>query len=219
MLVMQLRKFRFILRTSVTTRFLEFPNIKFLLPYKEEFSSCCQFIHICFLLFFILKANMRACLLLLLVCLVEMALSSPQSFPVQPPAGQRCRGRNYGERRCCTPQNPCGLGEGDCDGQLDGGKHDGNDGCRAGLVCGSNNCRRFGLYYHKKDDCCEYPSESWSQWTTYGPCYNGKKTRTRSCHGSACARYTQTQDRICYTENGYNSMYSDAILFPTSGPG
>ena len=23
------------------------------------------------------------------------------------------------------------------------------------LVCGSNNCRKFGLYYHEKDDCCE----------------------------------------------------------------
>ena len=28
-----------------------------------------------------------------------------------------------------------------------------------GLVCGSNNCRKFGLYYHAKDDCCDYPKE------------------------------------------------------------
>ena len=26
-----------------------------------------------------------------------------------------------------------------------------------GLVCGSNNCRKFGLYYHEKDDCCDLP--------------------------------------------------------------
>ena len=25
------------------------------------------------------------------------------------------------------------------------------------LVCGSNNCRKFGLYYHEKDDCCDEP--------------------------------------------------------------
>ena len=28
-----------------------------------------------------------------------------------PPEGQRCTGRNYqGDRRCCTPEAPCGLG-------------------------------------------------------------------------------------------------------------
>ena len=26
-----------------------------------------------------------------------------------------------------------------------------------GLVCGSNNCLKFGLYYHEKDDCCDLP--------------------------------------------------------------
>ena len=25
-------------------------------------------------------------------------------------------------------------------------------------MCGSNNCLKFGLYYHDKDDCCEKPS-------------------------------------------------------------
>ena len=74
--------------------------------------------------------------------------------------GQRCKGRNYGQRRCCTPWNPCDEGEGDCDGRSDGGKHDADKGCKPGLVCGSNNCRKFGLYYHEKDDCCEKPSST-----------------------------------------------------------
>eukprot|EP00092_Neocalanus_flemingeri_P077976 GFUD01096910.1.p1 GENE.GFUD01096910.1~~GFUD01096910.1.p1 ORF type:complete len:293 (-),score=50.19 GFUD01096910.1:92-970(-) len=77
--------------------------------------------------------------------------------PLLPPDGQRCRGRNYGERRCCTPEEPCDEGEGDCDGREDGSEHDGNRGCRGDLVCGSNNCKKFGLYYHDKDDCCERP--------------------------------------------------------------
>merc|ERR1711868_38080 len=77
--------------------------------------------------------------------------------PLTPPPGQRCRGRNYDGRRCCTPEQPCGEGEGDCDGAGDGGINDGNRGCRAGLVCGSNNCKKFGAYYHEKDDCCERP--------------------------------------------------------------
>ena len=72
--------------------------------------------------------------------------------------GQRCAGRNYNGRRCCTPENPCGEGEGDCDGPDDGGLNDGHAGCRGDLVCGSNNCKQFGHYYHEKDDCCERPS-------------------------------------------------------------
>merc|ERR1719204_2836360 len=79
--------------------------------------------------------------------------------PFEPKPGQRCAGRNYpGGRRCCTPEQPCGEGEGDCDGPGDGGQHDGHAGCKGDLVCGSNNCLQFGLYYHPKDDCCERPS-------------------------------------------------------------
>ena len=69
--------------------------------------------------------------------------------------GQRCRGRNYDGKRCCTPENPCEEGEGDCDGPGDGGLNDGHAGCKGNLVCGSNNCLKFGAYFHEKDDCCE----------------------------------------------------------------
>ena len=83
------------------------------------------------------------------------------SPPLEPGSGQRCAGRNYpGGRRCCTPEQPCGEGEGDCDGPGDGGQHDGHAGCKGDLMCGSNNCLQFGLYYHPKDDCCEWPSVS-----------------------------------------------------------
>ena len=50
------------------------------------------------------------------------------------------------------PENPCDEGEGDCDGP---GGHDDHRGCKGDLVCGSNNCKKFGHYYHEKDDCCE----------------------------------------------------------------
>merc|ERR1719397_1618348 len=79
------------------------------------------------------------------------------NIPFEPAPGQRCAGRNYDGRRCCTPENPCNEGEGDCDGPLDGGVNDGHLGCKGDLVCGSNNCKQFGLYYHAKDDCCEKP--------------------------------------------------------------
>ena len=33
-----------------------------------------------------------------------------------------------------------------------------NKGCKGDLECGSNNCKKFSLYFHEKDDCCEKPS-------------------------------------------------------------
>ena len=78
----------------------------------------------------------------------------PQQL-LEPPPGQRCAGRNFEGKRCCTPSQPCGEGEGDCDGPGDGGKHDGHAGCQGDLICGTNNCLQFGIYYHPKDDCCE----------------------------------------------------------------
>ena len=44
---------------------------------------------------------------------------------------------------CCTPDQPCGEGQGDCDG---------NDDCNTGLVCGNNNC--MGSSFDSLDDCC-----------------------------------------------------------------
>ena len=60
---------------------------------------------------------------------------------------------------CCTKENPCGYGEGDCDP---------NKGhCKDGLVCGSNNCaemHKFTLAEPGKKvvipdnmDCCYDP--------------------------------------------------------------
>merc|ERR1711936_573248 len=98
------------------------------------------------------------------------SISTAVGVPIQPPAGQRCSGRNYNRRRCCTPEHPCGYGEGDCDGPLDGGRNDGHRGCRGSLVCGSNNCRKFGLYYHEKDDCCDRPSSGWNSWGAWSSC-------------------------------------------------
>ena len=80
--------------------------------------------------------------------------------------GQRCSGRNYNGKRCCTPENPCDEGEGDCDGPGDGGSNDGHLGCKGDLVCGSNNCLQFGAYFHPKDDCCERPSKGGGQFSS-----------------------------------------------------
>merc|ERR1712106_808107 len=61
---------------------------------------------------------------------------------------KRCRGRNFNERGCCSFENPCVEGEGDCEQDND---------CNGDLVCGNNNCKAFGSFFHPKDDCCIKP--------------------------------------------------------------
>merc|ERR1712228_943589 len=51
----------------------------------------------------------------------------------------------------CSKKNPCGIGEGDCDG---------NDQCKSGLQCGVDNCK--SLYpddAHPYADCCVVAKE------------------------------------------------------------
>merc|ERR1711936_444054 len=139
--------------------------------------------------------------------------------PLEPATGQRCRGRNYDGKRCCTPENPCDEGEGDCDGPGDGGLNDGHAGCKGDLVCGSNNCLKFGAYYHPKDDCCERATsplqspgkspefnrqeeQGWGPWSSWGPCSHtcgaGRKTRKRQCIGKCRNHHLfENQERIC----------------------
>ena len=47
----------------------------------------------------------------------------------------------------CTPENPCGEDQGDCDT---------HDECQDGLVCGSNNCP-VSLGFDSEVDCCTLP--------------------------------------------------------------
>merc|ERR1712227_580470 len=109
---------------------------------------------------------------LLVFLSLSASLAQELSGRLEPPPGQRCSGRNFQGRRCCTPENPCDEGEGDCDGPADGGQHDGHRGCKGDLVCGSNNCKQFGAYYHEKDDCCEKPKSKENQKTTTNPFKN-----------------------------------------------
>ncbi len=57
-----------------------------------------------------------------------------------PPPGLPCTGDNS----CCSVENPCYEGEGDCDT---------DDECVPGLNCGRSNCQ--GTTFGDTDDCCQ----------------------------------------------------------------
>ena len=57
-----------------------------------------------------------------------------------------------GGNSCCTAENQCGVGEGDCDSDAD---------CNPGLVCGKANC--VGSGFDATDDCCMSPSKKINQ--------------------------------------------------------
>jgi len=85
-----------------------------------------------------------------------------EPIPLEPlPGVHRCGGSKLTGERCCTPENPCGEGDGDCnvDMQRPGMEFAGpHAGCRGELVCGTNNCQKFGRFFDEEDDCCERPN-------------------------------------------------------------
>merc|ERR1719430_430066 len=68
-------------------------------------------------------------------------------------------GQCSGGDDCCTPQDPCGNNDGDCDT---------DDDCAGLLVCGNNNCPQdlFVSLFDVDDDCCELASTTSTTSTT-----------------------------------------------------
>jgi len=145
-------------------------------------------------------------------CKSASACSAVLKPRTEPYPGQRCSGRNFQGRRCCTPENPCNEGEGDCDGPGDGGGHDGHAGCKGDLVCGSNNCKKFGLYYHDKDDCCEKPSTKIQKEAILF--LATLDTPLEPLPGQRCAGRNYQGRRCCTPENPCNEGEGDC-----DGPG
>ena len=57
-----------------------------------------------------------------------------------------CNGGSKSEvRGCCSKDNPCDEGHGDCNKDQE---------CKGDLVCGRNNCNR-GRFSWRGADCCE----------------------------------------------------------------
>merc|ERR1712168_1270060 len=61
-----------------------------------------------------------------------------------------CNG-DYPDRNCCTINNPCQLGGGNCEANIH---------CEGELVCGTRNCRKFHPNARRWANCCFDPTES-----------------------------------------------------------
>ena len=57
---------------------------------------------------------------------------------------ERCNAHKN-DANCCTPEKPCGAGEGDCDSDSD---------CAGNLKCGTKNCKFANSAWSDDFDCC-----------------------------------------------------------------
>ena len=55
----------------------------------------------------------------------------PRMFPSATKNDRRCTALPKTDMNCCRPGDDCGVGEGDCDNDVD---------CANGLKCGNDNC-------------------------------------------------------------------------------
>ena len=69
---------------------------------------------------------------------------------------------------CCSLSNQCGIGGGDCDVDEE---------CKAGLICGRNNCLEFNSQASRTADCCMKKGSS---------CYKGKTDWTCCSSSNQC---------------------------------
>ena len=108
---------------------------------------------------------------------------------------------------CCTAENPCFAGEGDCDQ---------NEDCAGELVCGKGNCpeetftaRHFG----RKPDCCEQPAAPEpeakpapvTEAATEAPTTEPEPKTKASCNPATWEKFTFqccTPDSPCYAGEG-----------------
>jgi len=65
----------------------------------------------------------------------------------------------------CSAEKPCGMGQGDCDG---------NNHCKPGLYCGTDNCADYNKDAHHLADCCVDPENC--GMVIYGNSYGSLNT-------------------------------------------
>jgi len=110
---------------------------------------------------------------------------------------KKCGG-GAGDWTCCTKDNPCPSGQGDCDN---------NSECQEGLVCGTDNCRATNPDALAAADCCTEvdcigDSTNWS-------CCNG--SNRCGVGGGDCDEDSDCQDGLKCGENNCNQFHAGAM--------
>ena len=104
------------------------------------------------------------------------------------------------DNECCSTENPCRVGEGDCDINAE---------CFGDLVCGTNNCQWFDLSWKVTRDCCE---ASDATATTSATTETGTKSpivmrcNSMTAHSECC-----TPDELCGVGEGDCDDNSDCV--------
>jgi len=136
----------------------------------------------------------------------HQCVSNPVETPcgnVPAPTDTGC-GTYDNTNSCCTQQNPCNKGEGDCDNDHD---------CKGHLVCGDDNCFH-NLGFPGWGDCCAEPTQAKSDCHYYdgtsscctkeNPCNTGE--------GDCDYDHDCVGNLVCGTDNCH-----DTLGFPSWG--
>ena len=94
---------------------------------------------------------------------------------------------------CCTAEQQCGEGEGDCSEVSD---------CMAGLVCGNNNCPK-DLGFGARADCCEPFAD------TFKPIYGFKMISNKDCIEHKYGEYSlvEAAKHACKLDSNCSAVY------------
>merc|ERR1711971_748093 len=103
-----------------------------------------------------------------------------------------------GTSSCCTQQNPCNKGEGDCDEDHD---------CKEHLVCGESNCF-FNNGFPSHYDCCEEPAPTKTGCHFYNN-DNNCCTKEKPCNkgeGDCDKDHDCIGDLVCGKDNCHDEL-------------
>ncbi len=77
-----------------------------------------------------------------------------------------CHTPSAKDKECCSDDNKCQVGEGDCDSSSE---------CEGDLVCGRNNCKDFSHHWPSDYDCCQSKCLLLAVFSACGGISTGKK--------------------------------------------
>merc|ERR1712025_54341 len=124
----------------------------------------------------IIQTTMVELLRALFVIILPLCIISDHlGDELEPTGNTRTIRRNPFPWNGCSKSKPCGVGQGDCDGDHE---------CKVGLRCGRDNCRDSNAGAHPLADCCVEGVDSF-KWVL-GPQGKGNCEKICASRGQTC---------------------------------